>query len=199
MAPEQISQKKYSKKIDIYATGIMLYMLMVGYHPLHNPGPLFADSTATLKLKVTAIEPEQWHYPSYISTYAKDLICRLCRISQIERYDAKKALQHPWITRNWDSTAPRTAKEERERQVLTENLRNCMKFMNAVAILGKNVMKKPQNASKENLCGFNLLSKAYLEKIKKHMQKDDALSPKSETPSNRDKEMQKIDFEACTP
>lgn len=25
MAPEQISQKKYTKKIDIYATGVMIY------------------------------------------------------------------------------------------------------------------------------------------------------------------------------
>ena len=73
--------KNYSKKIDIYAAGIIIYQMLVGHHPLYNPGPLFGDSTATLKSKLVAIEPELWNYPPYVSPQAKDLVCRMCRIS----------------------------------------------------------------------------------------------------------------------
>ena len=38
MAPEQISSKKYGKKIDIYAAGIVMYTMLVGYHPLYLCG-----------------------------------------------------------------------------------------------------------------------------------------------------------------
>jgi phosphorylase kinase gamma subunit len=81
MAPEQIASKSYSRKIDIYATGITLYTMLVGYHPLFIPGPMFSDSSQSLKLKVVEIEPHEWFYPNYISNLAKDLICKLCAIS----------------------------------------------------------------------------------------------------------------------
>ena len=112
MAPEQISSQSYSKKIDIYAAGITLYYMLVGYHPLYITGGILSDNNHTLKQKVAAIEPEKWHYPSYVTPLAKDLICKLCRIGQIERYDAKRALQHPWITRRFDEKIPLTAGEE---------------------------------------------------------------------------------------
>lgn len=112
MAPEQISSQSYSKKIDIYAAGVTLYTMLVGYHPLYITGGILTDSSHTLKQKVMAIEPEKWHYPQYVSPLAKNLICKLCRISQIERYDAKRALQHPWITRRFEDKIPLTASEE---------------------------------------------------------------------------------------
>lgn len=35
MAPEQISSKSYSKKIDMYAVGVILYWMLCGHHPLY--------------------------------------------------------------------------------------------------------------------------------------------------------------------
>ena len=92
----------YTKKIDVYAAGIILYQMLVGYHPLYISKPPFDDSFATLRMKIGGIEPELWHYPAYVTDHARDLICRMCRISQIERYDVRKALGHPWITRRFD-------------------------------------------------------------------------------------------------
>ena len=45
MAPEQISSQAYGKKIDIYAAGIVLYTLLVGYHPLYVEGGTLTDNT----------------------------------------------------------------------------------------------------------------------------------------------------------
>ena len=66
--------------------------MLVGHHPLYITGGILSDNSHTLKQKVAEIEPEHWHYPSYVSKLAKDLICKLCKISQIDRYDAKRAL-----------------------------------------------------------------------------------------------------------
>jgi len=43
---------------------------------------------------------------------AKDFISRICKISSFQRYDAKRALGHPWITRNFDDKIPLTRVEE---------------------------------------------------------------------------------------
>lgn len=71
-----------------------------------------SDNTLSLKQKVACIEPDKWPYPDYVSSLAKNLIIKLCHISQVERYDAKRALHHPWITRKLDDKIPLTASEE---------------------------------------------------------------------------------------
>jgi serine/threonine protein kinase len=45
MAPEQISSQKYGKKVDIYAAGITLYTMLVGFHPLFIQGGIMSDNT----------------------------------------------------------------------------------------------------------------------------------------------------------
>lgn len=81
MAPEQISSQKYSKKVDLYAAGITLYTLLVGFHPLYVTGGTLADNTYSLKQKVATIKPEQWEYPDYMSRLARDFIIKLCHTS----------------------------------------------------------------------------------------------------------------------
>jgi hypothetical protein len=48
--------------------------------------------------------------------FAKDFICRLCKLSSLQRYDAKRALKHPWITRNLHEKIPLTRIEEMQQQ-----------------------------------------------------------------------------------
>ena len=104
MAPEQISTRTYGKKIDVYACGITLFYLLAGHHPLFK----LTDTTKKFHDKVKYTRTEQWNYPPFISDLAKDFIQCLCSISQSTRYDAKIALEHPWITRNFNSPIPRT-------------------------------------------------------------------------------------------
>lgn len=137
MAPEQISSKSYSKKIDIYSAGITLYYILVGYHPLYINGQMLPDSSQTLKMKVAAIEPNQWHYPPHLSPLARNIICKLCNMSQIERYDAKRALMHPWITRRFNDQIPLTAKEENMRDDQESAFHRCIRSMLFLAIMKK--------------------------------------------------------------
>ena len=63
----------------------------------------------------------------------------MCRISQIERYDIKKALGHPWITRRFDDQVPRTAKEERVAQELKDVLGRGMRFVHSLVTLSSSI------------------------------------------------------------
>ena len=60
---------------------------------------------------------------------AKDFISRICKISSFQRYDAKRALGHPWITRNFDDKIPLTRVEEIHQQ----EVRNMLSKISRVA------------------------------------------------------------------
>eukprot|EP00347_Sterkiella_histriomuscorum_P023943 403332847 len=135
MAPEQISMQNYGKKIDMFACGIVLYYLFCGKHPIY----VYGDTQIIYKKKLMTIEPEKWHYPSYISNLAKDFISRICRISQIQRYDAKRALQHPWITRNSNDKIPLTRTEEMQQFDTHQTLSKLIRAVTFLSIVKNNI------------------------------------------------------------
>ena len=101
MAPEQAIKPSYSKKVDLWACGIVMYQLLCnGNHPWYTKGEKNQDKT--LK-KLQAVErgevvfdlPEKSFTP-----LAKDFFLKLCSYPSSLRYDADRALQHPWITRD---------------------------------------------------------------------------------------------------
>jgi serine/threonine protein kinase len=52
MAPEVIKSKEYTKKIDIFSTGIIMFLLLSGgVHPLHISG----ESAHHYKKNITKI------------------------------------------------------------------------------------------------------------------------------------------------
>ena len=94
MAPEQISKKIYSKAVDIWSVGIILYMLLnKGKHPFYNIG----DKRKFIidKIKEKEIEFDN-NCP--ISPFAKHFLYKLLDKNPFYRYSARLALIHPWIT-----------------------------------------------------------------------------------------------------
>eukprot|EP00826_Nyctotherus_ovalis_P065656 TRINITY_DN9654_c0_g3_i1.p2 TRINITY_DN9654_c0_g3~~TRINITY_DN9654_c0_g3_i1.p2 ORF type:complete len:113 (-),score=7.10 TRINITY_DN9654_c0_g3_i1:702-1040(-) len=69
-----------------------MYLLVAGRHPLYQP----SDTTSTYLAKLK--EP-RWEFPEGFSDLAKDFFLHLVRADPVERYTAKEALEHPWITR----------------------------------------------------------------------------------------------------
>ena len=106
MAPEVALKQEYSKSIDIWSLGIIMYNLLSGgAHPLYITG----DSTEKYKLKL--LNKDKLYFSESFSTLAKDLIKKMTSYSPIHRYTVDQALKHPWITRTHDTKVPLTCLE----------------------------------------------------------------------------------------
>jgi len=90
MAPELAMKKDYhGHLIDIWAAGILLYVLLVGYFPFRE---------ANEKELFKKIARGQYELPSHLSEDAKVLIRKMLRINPLSRPSAEEILQDKWIT-----------------------------------------------------------------------------------------------------
>lgn len=103
MAPEISNRQEYSKSIDVWSWGIIMYNLISGgLHPLHKTG----KSIEAFQKKMKNEEP--FHFTDTFSELARDLITKMTSYSPVHRYTIDQALKHPWITRNHNTKVPLT-------------------------------------------------------------------------------------------
>jgi serine/threonine protein kinase len=98
-APEIVKDERYSKSVDMWALGCVLYTLLCGFPPFYD------ESIQTLTEKVargqyTFLSP--WW--DEISQSAKDLISHLLTVDPDKRYDINQFLNHPWIKKSAEKT-----------------------------------------------------------------------------------------------
>jgi len=84
MAPEVIQGDGHGKPVDVYATGVIMYILLCGYPP-------FEPENGIIDLEFPSPE---W---DVITTAAKDLIEKLLHADPEQRLTPEEALRHPWI------------------------------------------------------------------------------------------------------
>ena len=105
MAPEQISSLRYTKGVDIWSVGIILYRLLnKGKYPFYNKG----DSTSVLIANINNKEIEFDLENCPISPICRHFIYKLLDKNPSYRYSARLALSHPWITMNKFDKIPMT-------------------------------------------------------------------------------------------
>ena len=98
-APEIVKDERYSKSVDMWALGCVLYTLLCGFPPFYD------ESIQVLTEKVargqyTFLSP--WW--DDISKSAQDLVSHLLTVDPEKRYDIKQFLDHPWIRRTNEPT-----------------------------------------------------------------------------------------------
>ncbi|KAL5342631.1 Pkinase-domain-containing protein [Aspergillus crustosus] len=98
-APEIVKDERYSKSVDMWALGCVLYTLLCGFPPFYD------ESIQVLTEKVargqyTFLSP--WW--DDISKSAKDLISHLLTVDPDERYSIKQFLAHPWVRESDEET-----------------------------------------------------------------------------------------------
>jgi hypothetical protein len=91
-APEIVKDERYSKSVDMWAMGCVLYTLLCGFPPFYD------ESIQVLTEKVargqyTFLSP--WW--DDISKPAQDLVSHLLTVDPKKRYTIKEFLAHPWI------------------------------------------------------------------------------------------------------
>ena len=98
-APEIVKDERYSKSVDMWALGCVLYTLLCGFPPFYD------ESIQILTEKVargqyTFLSP--WW--DDISKSAQDLVSHLLTVDPDKRYDIKQFLNHPWIRESQEET-----------------------------------------------------------------------------------------------
>ncbi|KAH3676004.1 hypothetical protein WICMUC_002300 [Wickerhamomyces mucosus] len=100
-APEIVKDESYSKSVDMWAIGCVLYTLLCGFPPFYNTDP----KVLTLKVSkgdYTFLSP--WW--DEISKEAKDLVSHLLTVDPMKRFTPDDVLNHPWILKNSKPTTP---------------------------------------------------------------------------------------------
>lgn len=91
-APEIVKDERYSKSVDMWALGCVLYTLLSGFPPFYDESiEILTEKVA--KGQYTFLSP--WW--DDISKSAKDLITHLLDVDPEKRYTIREFLAHPWI------------------------------------------------------------------------------------------------------
>lgn len=99
VAPEVLRNQGYEGgAIDMWSTGVILYILLCGFPPFHEEElPALFDQILRAKYDF----PSPWWDP--ISIDAKDLVRKLLELDPKKRLTAKQVLEHGWMS-NGSST-----------------------------------------------------------------------------------------------
>uniref|UniRef100_A0AAR2JCS2 Serine/threonine-protein kinase DCLK2 n=1 Tax=Pygocentrus nattereri TaxID=42514 RepID=A0AAR2JCS2_PYGNA len=95
VAPEIIAETGYGLKVDIWAAGVITYILLCGFPP-------FRGSTEDQEALFDQILLGQLEFPlpywDNVSDSAKELITSMLQVEVDQRYTALQVLEHPWVT-----------------------------------------------------------------------------------------------------
>ncbi|XP_074072130.1 serine/threonine-protein kinase DCLK1 isoform X1 [Macrotis lagotis] len=94
VAPEIIAETGYGLKVDIWAAGVITYILLCGFPPFRGSG----DDQEVL---FDQILMGQVDFPSpywdNVSDSAKELITMMLLVDVDQRFSALQVLEHPWV------------------------------------------------------------------------------------------------------
>jgi CRP-like cAMP-binding protein len=82
--------------IDIWAVGVILYIMLMGFHPF-DPDCDRSDDEVVAAIKRDPMPPMGEEYVAHLSDSAKDLIRRLMEPDPSKRMTAYELLHHPWV------------------------------------------------------------------------------------------------------
>mmetsp|Transcript_12284 Transcript_12284/g.20839 ORF Transcript_12284/g.20839 Transcript_12284/m.20839 type:complete len:480 (+) Transcript_12284:276-1715(+) len=93
LAPEIIQRRQYTKSVDAWALGVIVFVLLCGCLPFDDDCQNI-PSSPDLRAKFTLRFPR---WAKDLSKSAKDLLNHLLDIDPRRRYTAEQALDHPWV------------------------------------------------------------------------------------------------------
>uniref|UniRef100_A0A8C8I6A8 Serine/threonine-protein kinase DCLK2 n=1 Tax=Oncorhynchus tshawytscha TaxID=74940 RepID=A0A8C8I6A8_ONCTS len=92
VAPEIIAETGYGLKVDIWAAGVITYILLCGFPP-------FSGEDQEILLDQILMGQLDFPSPSWdnVSVTAKELITGMLQVKVEQRYTALQVLDHPWV------------------------------------------------------------------------------------------------------
>ena len=148
MAPEILLKKNYDYLVDSFSAGIVLYILCSGgMHPFYKKGTSQKEYTEKILQQkcLCKFSPE-------MPLLARNLFLKLCKFEPIFRYQAYKALNHPWITRSTKSQIPMTILEEYNKSDKIKTFHALLSSVVSLVVLKRHfkIKKKKDEIEKNN-------------------------------------------------
>ncbi|XP_035246294.1 calcium/calmodulin-dependent protein kinase type II subunit beta isoform X9 [Anguilla anguilla] len=156
LSPEVLRKEAYGKPVDIWACGVILYILLVGYPPFwdEDQHKLYQQ----IKAGAYDFPSPEW---DTVTPEAKNLINQMLTINPAKRITAQEALKHPWVCQR-STVASMMHRQETVECLKKFNARRKLKgailttmlvsrnFSAAKSMLNKKADVKPQSNSTKN-------------------------------------------------
>ncbi|XP_026875731.2 calcium/calmodulin-dependent protein kinase type II subunit beta isoform X16 [Electrophorus electricus] len=156
LSPEVLRKEAYGKPVDIWACGVILYILLVGYPPFwdEDQHKLYQQ----IKAGAYDFPSPEW---DTVTPEAKNLINQMLTINPTKRITAQEALKHPWVCQR-STVASMMHRQETVECLKKFNARRKLKgailttmlvsrnFSAAKSLLNKKADVKPQSNSTKN-------------------------------------------------
>lgn len=94
LAPEMLQRREYSRAVDTWALGVIVFVLLCGCLPFDDDSQT-VPSDDLVRLRFVLRFPR---WAKTLSASAKDLLNHLLDVNPHTRYTAEQALKHPWVT-----------------------------------------------------------------------------------------------------
>ncbi|XP_026703597.1 calcium/calmodulin-dependent protein kinase type II subunit delta isoform X7 [Athene cunicularia] len=156
LSPEVLRKDPYGKPVDMWACGVILYILLVGYPPFWD------EDQHRLYQQIKA---GAYDFPSpewdTVTPEAKDLINKMLTINPAKRITASEALKHPWICQR-STVASMMHRQETVDCLKKFNARRKLKgailttmlatrnFSGGLSLSAKSLLKKPDGVKINN-------------------------------------------------
>lgn len=85
----------YNEKIDVWACGVIMYILLCGYPPFN--GSSYKEIILNVRNSELRFVEEDW---VNVSNDAQDLIIKILNKDPSQRMTAEEVLKHPWFSIN---------------------------------------------------------------------------------------------------
>ncbi|XP_016302768.1 calcium/calmodulin-dependent protein kinase type II subunit beta isoform X13 [Sinocyclocheilus anshuiensis] len=155
LSPEVLRKEAYGKPVDIWACGVILYILLVGYPPFwdEDQHKLYQQ----IKAGAYDFPSPEW---DTVTPEAKNLINQMLTINPAKRIMAQEALKHPWVCQR-STVASMMHRQETVECLKKFNARRKLKGailttmlvsrnFSAKSLLNKKADVKPQSNSAKN-------------------------------------------------
>ncbi|XP_054846557.1 serine/threonine-protein kinase DCLK2 isoform X2 [Eublepharis macularius] len=95
VAPEIIAETGYGLKVDIWAAGVITYILLCGFPPFRSENNVQEDLFDQILVGKLEFPSPYW---DNITDSAKELISLMLQVNVEARYTAAQILNHPWVS-----------------------------------------------------------------------------------------------------